>query len=78
MAIAPDAACALVRRRRLDDARLAAARSMRAMNEPASEHHQTSPPGVVQMPYGPRPFGASRSVTAPVFIASCRRRRSGR
>ena len=26
------------------------ARSMRAMNEPASEHHQTSPRGVVQMP----------------------------
>jgi len=25
-------------------------RSMRAMNDPASEHHQTSPPGVVQMP----------------------------
>jgi hypothetical protein len=25
-------------------------RSMRAMNEPASEHHHTSPAGVAQMP----------------------------
>jgi hypothetical protein len=29
---------------------LARARSIFAMNEPASEHHQTSPDGVLQMP----------------------------
>ena len=43
------------------------ARSMRAMNEPASEHHQTSPRGVVQMPYGPVPRGASLTLTSPLF-----------
>ena len=45
-------------------------RSMRAMNEPASEHHHTSPPGVPQMPYGPRPRGASLHLTVPVFSAT--------
>ena len=45
-------------------------RSMRAMNEPAREHHQTSPVGVAQMPYGPRPLGASRRLTAPVLSAT--------
>ena len=34
-------------------------RSRCAMYEFASEHHQTSPAGVVQMPSGPRPRGAA-------------------
>src|SRR3954467_13425834 len=44
-------------------------RSMRAMNEPASEHHHTSPAGVAQMPYGPLPCGAAFTATSPVFPA---------
>ena len=45
-------------------------RSIRAMNELANEHHHTSPLGVVHMPYGPGPRGASLIVTTPLFTAS--------
>src|SRR5688572_16875257 len=45
-------------------------RSMRAMNEPANEHHHTSPAGVAQMPYGPRPLGASFTLTTPLLTAT--------
>jgi hypothetical protein len=39
--------------------------SMAAMWLPASEAYQTSPSGVVVMPYGPGPRGASKTRTRP-------------
>src|SRR4029079_14289536 len=45
-------------------------RSTFAMKEPASEHHQMSPEGVAQMPYGPRPRGESHAETLPVCTAT--------
>ena len=49
-AVAPDAARALSRVGGSTTIDSPVLRSIRAMNEPASEHHQMSPPGVVQMP----------------------------